>query len=52
LLEGNPPDAKPAHLDQAGERRSRAHQQPAMGGFDMDGFEMGAVVGNEPREWQ
>ena len=36
---------KPAHLDQAGERAARPHQQPAVRGFDM-----GAVVGDQPRE--
>ena len=44
-LEGDAPDAEPAHLDQAGERRRRAHQQPAV-----PGLELHAVVGHQPGE--
>ena len=43
----NTPDAEAADLDQPGERRGRAHQQPSVHGFDM-----GAVVGHQPRERQ
>ena len=43
----HPADAEPAHLDQAGQGRGRTHQQPSVRGLDM-----GAVVGDEPRERQ
>jgi len=46
-LMGQPPDAKPAHFDEAGEDRRRAHQQPAGGGFDFR-----TIVGDEPGERQ
>jgi hypothetical protein len=38
-------DSEPAHLDQAAQRLRRAHQQPAVGGFDMD-----AIVADEAGE--
>ena len=41
------PDAEPADLDQARQGRGRTHQQPSVRGFDM-----GAVVGHQPRERQ
>ena len=44
---GKSPDAEPAHLDQARERRRRPHQQPSVPRFDMR-----AVVGDEPRKAQ
>ena len=46
-LEGNAADSKPADFDQAGKRRGRPHQQAAVRGFDMH-----AVVADEPRERQ
>ena len=36
-----------AHLDQAGKRLGGARQQPSA-----DGFEMDAIVGDQPREAQ
>ena len=38
-------DAEAADLDQSGQRRGGAHQQPPV-----QGLNMGAVVGHEPRE--
>ena len=46
-LMGQPPDAEPAHFDEAGEDRGRAHQQPAGGRFDFR-----TIVGDEPGERQ
>ena len=40
-------DTEPADLDQAGQGRGGTNQQPSVHGFDM-----GAVVGHEPRERQ
>jgi hypothetical protein len=44
---GQPADAEPTHLDETGEHRGRTHQQPAGHRFDL-----GAIVGNEPRKPQ
>ncbi len=44
---GEATEPKPADFDQAGKRRGRPHQQAAVGGFDVH-----AVVANEPHEWQ
>ena len=46
-LMGQPPNAEPAHLDEAGEGRGGAHQQPPGGRFYF-----GAIVGDEPDERQ
>ena len=44
---GHTPDAEAPHLDQAGQRRRRTHQQAAMFGLDLD-----TVVANQAHERQ
>ena len=46
-LIGKATEPEPADFDQAGKRRGRPHQQAAL-----DGFDVHAVVANEPRERQ
>ncbi len=46
-LIGEATEPKPADFDQAGKRRGWPHQQAAVGGFDVH-----AIVANEPRERQ
>ena len=46
-LIGETTEPETADFDQAGKRRGRPHQQAAVGGFDVH-----AVVANEPREGQ